>query len=191
MVRDQFAIARYYSIRDALDLIKACVVIAALAAASSFLLTRLEEAPRSIPILHFILLASGLLGARLLLRLRDARRETHPARSGRNVEHIVIIAASRLAWFFSKMVEELAPGDYQIVAILDERPQFKHRSLNGYPIVGSPADLEKVIADYAMHGVRIDKVVVAARARENATTWEEIRRACRAAEIASKSCRNG
>lgn len=177
-------IARYYSIRDALDLIKACVVIAALAAASSFLLTRLEEAPRSIPILHFILLASGLLGARLLLRLRDTRRETRPTQTGGIVEHIVIIAASRLAWFFSKMVEELAPGDYQIVAILDERPQFKHRSLNGYPIVGPPADLEKVIADYAMHGVRIDKVVVAARAREIADkTWEEISRVCRTAEI--------
>ena len=36
------------------------------------------------------------------------------------MEHVLIIGASRLAWFFSKMVEELAPGGYQIVAILDE-----------------------------------------------------------------------
>jgi hypothetical protein len=33
-------------------------------------LTRLSEAPRSISILHFMLLASGLLGIRILLRLR-------------------------------------------------------------------------------------------------------------------------
>src|SRR5579863_2067367 len=56
-------IARYYSIRDAFELIKACVLIAALTAVVSFALTRLQDAPRSIPILHFMLLASGLLGA--------------------------------------------------------------------------------------------------------------------------------
>ena len=33
-------------------------VLAALTAVASFLLTRLEEAPRSIPILHFLLLAA-------------------------------------------------------------------------------------------------------------------------------------
>src|SRR6202012_5758312 len=67
--------SRFYSIRDAFELTKACILVAALSAVASFVLTRLEEAPRSIPILHFLLLASGLLGARLLLRLSDTRRE--------------------------------------------------------------------------------------------------------------------
>jgi len=172
-------ISRYYSIRDAFELLKACVLIAALTAAVAFLFTRLDEAPRSIPILHFMLLASGLLGARFLLRLRDTHRETRAANTTRNVEHVVIIEASRLAWFFSKMVEELAPGGYQIVAILDERPKMKNRSLNGYPIVGAPAELEKVIADYAAHGVRIDKVVLAAQPDElSEVSWNEVTRVC-------------
>ena len=100
------------------------------------------------------------------------------------IEHVIIIEASRLAWFFSKMIEELAPGAYQIVAILDERPRLKHRSLNGYPIIGAPADLEKVIADYAMHGVRIDKVVVAAQPEDlSVRAWAEVGRVCRTLEI--------
>ncbi len=104
-------IARFYSIRDAFELIKACVLIAALTAVASFLLTRLEEAPRSLPILHFMLLASGLLGARILLRMRDTHRETRrPDHPVNKVEHVLIIEASRLAWFFSKMVEELGAG---------------------------------------------------------------------------------
>jgi lipopolysaccharide/colanic/teichoic acid biosynthesis glycosyltransferase len=178
-------IARFYSIRDAFELIKACVLIAALTAVASFVLTRLEEAPRSIPVLHFMFLASGLLGARVLLRLRDTRRHAGtPSALGQSVEHVVIIEASRLAWFFSKMVEELAPGRYQIVAILDERPALKHRSLNGYPIVGAPAELEKVIADYAAHGVRIDKVVVAAQPKDlSADAWDEVSRVCRTLDI--------
>jgi lipopolysaccharide/colanic/teichoic acid biosynthesis glycosyltransferase len=172
-------ISRFYSIRDAFELLKACVVIAALSAAAAFLFTRLEDAPRSIPILHFMLLASGLLGGRILLRLRETRRVTRTANAANKVEHVLIIEASRLAWFFSKMVEELAPSGYQIVAILDERPKLKHRSLNGYPIVGTPAELEKVIADYAAHGVRIDKVVLAAQPDElSEVSWNEVTRVC-------------
>jgi lipopolysaccharide/colanic/teichoic acid biosynthesis glycosyltransferase len=177
-------IARFYSIRDAWELLKACVLIAALSAVSSFVLTRLSDAPRSIPVLHFMLLASGLLGVRVLLRLRDTHRQARKTSPTQRIEHVIIIEASRLAWFFSKMIEELAPGAYQIVAILDERPRLKHRSLNGYPIIGAPADLEKVIADYAMHGVRIDKVVVAAQPEDlSVRAWAEVGRVCRTLEI--------
>jgi lipopolysaccharide/colanic/teichoic acid biosynthesis glycosyltransferase len=177
-------ISRFYSIRDAFELLKACVLIAALSAVTAFLLTRLEEAPRSIPVLHFLLLAAGLLGGRILLRLRETRRETRTPDPTKKVEHVLIIQASRLAWFFSKMVEELAPGGYQIVAILDERPRLKHRSLNGYPIIGAPTDLEKVVADYAMHGVRLDKVVLAAQPEDlSEIAWNEVSRVCHSLHI--------
>ena len=184
--RTSSPIARFYSIRDALELIKACVLIAALSAVATFLLTRLEEAPRSIPILHFMLLASGLLGARILLRLRDSHHEARVPNTAAKTEHVLIIEATRLAWFFSKMVEEVvAQGSHQIVAILDSRPKMKHRSLNGYPIVGAPEDLEKVIADYATHGVRIDTVVLAAQPDVLApAVWQEVSRACRDRNIA-------
>jgi lipopolysaccharide/colanic/teichoic acid biosynthesis glycosyltransferase len=182
--RTSSPISRFYSLRDGIELLKACVLIAALSAVATFLLTRLEEAPRSIPILHLMLLASGLLGIRLLLRLRDTRRETRRVEATHKVEHILIIGASRLAWFFSNMVEELTPGGYQIVAILDERSKLKHRSLNGYPIIGSPMDLEKVIADYAMHGVYIDNVVVAAQPDEiYLAARAEVRRVCESLKI--------
>jgi len=177
-------ISRYYSMRDAFELIKACVLIAALSAVATFLLTRLYEIPRSIPILHFMLLVFGLLGARVLLRLRETRRESRKANAKVKVEHVLIIGASRLAWFFSKMMEELAPGGYQIVAILDEDSKLRHRSLNGYPIIGAAADLEKVIADYGLHGVPIDKVVVAEQPEDlPEPAWNEICRVCETLNI--------
>jgi lipopolysaccharide/colanic/teichoic acid biosynthesis glycosyltransferase len=177
-------ISRFYSLRDAFELVKACVLIAALTAVASFLLTRLEEAPRSIPILHFLLLAAGLLGGRVLFRLRQSYRDTPPSQAANTVDHVVIIQASRLAWFFTKMVEELAPDRYRIVAILDDEPKLKHRSLNGYPIIGAPTDLEKIVADYAMHGVRIDKVVLAAQPQDLAPgSWEDVSYLCRKLNI--------
>jgi lipopolysaccharide/colanic/teichoic acid biosynthesis glycosyltransferase len=177
-------ISRFYSLRDAFELFKACVLIAALTAAASFLLTRLEEAPRSIPILHFLLLAAGLLGGRALSRLRQSHHTTPLSEAARNVDQVLVIQASRLAWFFIKMVEELAPDRYRIVAILDNEPKLKHRSLNGYPIIGAPADLEKIVADYAMHGVRIDKVVLAAQPQDlTPGAWENVTLLCRKLNI--------
>ena len=177
-------ISRFYSLRDAFELFKACVLIAALTAVASFLLTRLEEAPRSIPILQFLLLAAGLLGGRVLLRLRQSHRDAPLSQAADNVDHVLIIQASRLAWFFTKMVEELAPDRYRIVAILDDEPKLKHRSLNGYPIIGAPSDLEKIVADYAMHGVRIDKVVLAAQPQDLAPdSWDDLSRLCRELNI--------
>jgi lipopolysaccharide/colanic/teichoic acid biosynthesis glycosyltransferase len=82
------------------------------------------------------------------------------------------------------MVEELAPDRYRIVAILDDEPKLKHRSLNGYPIIGAPSDLEKIVADYAMHGVRIDKVVLAAQPQDLAPdSWDDVSRLCRKLDI--------
>jgi lipopolysaccharide/colanic/teichoic acid biosynthesis glycosyltransferase len=177
-------ISRFYSIRDASALLKACVLIAMLSSVVAFLLTRLEDAPRSIPILHLMLLTSGLLGARVILRLLNTRRETIAATNITEVEHVVIIAASRLAWFFTKMIEELAPGRYQIVAILDEQPKLKHRSLNGYPIIGGPLELDKVIADYAIHGVHVDKVILAARREDlRIASWNEVFHVCQTRNI--------
>lgn len=177
-------ISRFYSIRDALELLKACALVAALSAVILFLISRLEEAPRSIPILHFLALVSGLLAVRILARLSDGQREIVAPFASRAAQNVLIIQASRLAWFFSKMVEELAPGNFQIVAILDERPNMKLRSLNGYPIIGTPADLDKVVDDYAMHGVRIDQVVLAATPEElPAGTWDEISRLCQERRI--------
>ena len=177
-------LSRFYSIRDALELLKACALIAALSAVGAFLLTRLEDAPRSIPLLHFMLLASVLLGGRILLRLHATRRESTIGDLTGKMEHVLVVQASRLAWLFAKMVEELGPGGYQIVAILDERPQLQQRSLSGYPIIGGPMELEKAIVEYATHGVRIDSVLVAARPEEiSAGAWAEVRRVCGARRV--------
>jgi lipopolysaccharide/colanic/teichoic acid biosynthesis glycosyltransferase len=178
-------IFRYFSVRDALDLLKACVLIAALSAVCLFSLTRLDDAPRSIPVLHLFFLASGLLAARLLSRLRETRRESSLRKAPNSpVQHVLVVQATRLAWFFSKLVEELLPGEYQIVAVLDERPALRRRSLNGYPIVGSPAHIEKVIDEYGLHGIAIDRVVVGAKPEDiSLDVWEDVSSVCKARHI--------
>src|SRR5262249_10075336 len=45
--------------------------------------------------------------------------------------------------------------------VLDERPQFQFRSLNGHRIAGSPLHIAKIFDEYATHGVEIHRIVMA------------------------------
>jgi lipopolysaccharide/colanic/teichoic acid biosynthesis glycosyltransferase len=155
-------ISRFFSTRDAVEVVKACAISVALAGAFLFTFTRMEETPRSIPLIHFLVLTSGLVGGRSISRIRCRLRNAHKSHiAAQTVENIVVIGTSRLAWFFIKLVEELNPGESQIVAVLDERPQFQYRSLNGHRIAGSPQHISRIFDEYATHGIEIHKIVLA------------------------------
>ena len=84
---------------------------------------------------------------------------------------------SRLAWFYTKLVEEFCAGDSQVVALLDERPKLQHRSVNGHLIAGSPLHIFKIFDEYALHGVEINKIAIAIPVGEiSGDAWIEITR---------------
>src|SRR5258708_23879467 len=132
-------ISQFFSARDAVEVAKACSISVAIAGAFLFTFTRMEETPRSVPFLHFLVLATGLIAGRNIARTRHRWREPlKPESMAEPVENIIIVGTSRLAWFYSKLVEEFADGESRIIALLDERPRFRNRSLNGYFVAGAP-----------------------------------------------------
>jgi len=178
-------IPTFFSVHDALTITQACLTAVALAAAILFVFTRLEDAPRSVPIIHFFVLTGGLVAERAVARLVATRRaKSISLIDCQDIENILVIGASRLAWFFSKMLEEFSSHERRIVSILDERPWLYNRTLNGFSIIGSPANLSKIIDEYATHGIEIGKVVIAEH-RESLknTSWEEISKTCSAKNI--------
>ena len=54
----------FFSMRDAITVAAACLTAVALTTVILFIFTRLDEAPRSIPIMHFLILGFGLIGVR-------------------------------------------------------------------------------------------------------------------------------
>lgn len=178
-------LSSFFSMRDALAVAGACVIAVALTTVVLFVFTRLDEAPRSIPVIHFLILVFGLVGVRAWSRLRARQRAPQDYQPHCNQpETILVIGATRLAWFFSMMVEELCPADRRIVAILDERPQLINRTLNGYSVVGSPENLTAIADEYATHGVEINKVVVAELPRDmTEKAQNDVRAACEAKNI--------
>lgn len=177
-------ISGFFSAHDAFVVAQACLISVALTAVFLFTFTRLYDAPRSIPILHFFILSSGLFGGRALVRVTTKRANNNAYSSCCAFENVLIIEASRLAWFFTKMVEELSFNGIRIVAVLDARPSFHNRSINGYSIVGPPAHLEKIIDEYAIHGVQIHRIVIATQPDSvTGTSFSEIREICKSRNI--------
>lgn len=178
-------ISRYFSVNDALSVIKASLTTVALAAVVTFTFTRLDDAPRSVPLIHFIILSGGLIAWRTGIRLLSTREsiQSPPVRC-QEIENILVIGATRLAWFFVKMLDEFAASESRVLALLDERPELQGRTLNGYQIVGSPMSLSKLMNEYASHGIDIGKVVIAANPHDlTGAVWVEIRSACSARNV--------
>lgn len=175
----------FFSSHDAFTIAKASVTAVALTAVLLFTVTRLNQAPRSIPIIHVLLLTAGLVGVRAWnrwARTRATSANYHQASD--KLEAVIVVGATRLAWFYSMMVDELSSEQRRIVGVVDERSQLLHRTLNGYAIIGLPAELPKIIDEYATHGVEINKVVVAEHPRDLAEkTRNDIQAVCEAKSI--------
>jgi lipopolysaccharide/colanic/teichoic acid biosynthesis glycosyltransferase len=171
-------LSRFFSAPDAVEVAKACLISVSIAGAFLFTFSRMDETPRSVPLIHFFALATSLIAGRSISRIRHRRRDMDRHKSiSDTVENIVIVGTSRLAWFYSKLVEEFAHGESRIVALLDERLRFKHRSVNGYLIVGSPLHASKIFDEYATHGVEIHKIVIAIPPESlSKLAWGEISR---------------
>jgi lipopolysaccharide/colanic/teichoic acid biosynthesis glycosyltransferase len=177
--------SRFFSAGDALEVAKACIISVSIAGAFLFTFTRMDETPRSIPLIHYFVLAGGLIAGRSVARIRRGWRDARkPDTMSGPVENIVIIGTTRLAWFYTKLVEELAAGEAQVVALLDERPKFQNRSLNGHAIAGSPLHIFKIFDEYALHGVEINRIAVAIPPEEvSGDAWLEIARIARERSI--------
>ena len=150
-----------------------------------FVFTRLDDAPRSVPLIHFLVLGGGLIGVRAIARFKNTQDRAEIGQPHfEEIENILIVGATRPARFFIAMVEEFAFYDRRIVAILDENPSLRNRTLNGYSIVGSPSNLSRVIDEYVTHGVEIGKVVVATHPKDlTGATWIDVCEACKARDI--------
>ena len=176
--------SRFFSAPDAVEVAKACLMSVAVAGALLFTFTRMDETPRAVPLIHFFVLTTGLIAGRSIARIQHRRREARKHESI-SVENIVIVGVSRLGWFYSKLVEEFANGEWRIIALLDERARLQHRSLNGYLIAGSPSHASNIFDEYAAHGVEIHKIVVAILPEDlSSAAWREIKRISKQRRIA-------
>jgi lipopolysaccharide/colanic/teichoic acid biosynthesis glycosyltransferase len=157
--RLQDGMKRYFSVHDALDVIKAVGFAELLICLALFNVTRLEGIPRSTLLIHGLLFAAGLVAIRAFARLLEldpqVSNQTHATS-----EHIIVVGSNQLASLFIKLVSAGSPAQ-RVVGVLDDSRATIGRAICGVPIIGAPDALSTVIDEFAVHGVEVDRVIVA------------------------------
>jgi len=177
-------VSRYFSVHDALNIVKAVVCAALITSVVLFTLNRLEGIPRSTPVLHALILAAGLLSARTLMLLWHNKGQATERVDHSAVEHIIMIGSTRLSSLYMKFLQALDPFHRRFIAVLDHQQDLIGRAMCGVPIFASAKYLERVIEDFVVHGIRIDRVMIGGD--ENLLPQEELNvvlRVCAQREI--------
>lgn len=154
-------LSRFFSFEDVKQIVKAAAAATLITSVLAFTLMRLDQIPRSMPLLHFVLLTAGLVGTRGA-RAEHFRRMDNPRSLLANeaFENVLLVGATRMATLYIRMLGCMPGHRQRIIAVLDDNPRLKGRSICGLPVVGGLAKAESVLTEYATHGVVIHRVVV-------------------------------
>jgi lipopolysaccharide/colanic/teichoic acid biosynthesis glycosyltransferase len=125
-----------------------------------FTLTRLEGIPRSTPVMQGLVLAAGLLLSRGVMALWDRDEPQAQPVDHSTAEHIIMIGSSRLTSLYIKLLQAHAPAQRHVIAVLDDNQRLFGRTMCGVPVVGSSDQLDAVVEEFAVHGIRTDRVII-------------------------------
>jgi len=158
--RIQHGITPHFSVHDALDVIEAVIFAELMICVVLFSITRLDGIPRSIPLIHGLLLAAGLLAIRMFTRLAHSEA-AEPLDYYDSRERIILIGANRFASYFIKMLHAYTPQKQRVIAILEENESMIGQSISGVQVLGAPRQLDAMIREFAIHGVGVERIVIA------------------------------
>lgn len=153
-------IARYFSVHDAISIVKAVAAAGLTTSLILFTLTRLEGIPRTTPILHVLILAAGLLITRNVKMVFDKPGQSANHNDPSTIEHIIMIGSSSLTSLYINLLRAYSPAQRHVIAILDDDQKLLGRAMCGVPVVASSKQLDAVIDEFAVHGVRTDRIII-------------------------------
>ncbi len=148
-------IAHYFSVHGTLDIIKAVAFAELATCVVLFVATRLDGIPRSTPIIHGLILVTGLIASRMFLRIGAGGEDR--LQCGR----IILIGANRFSSYFIKLLNAYAPDQQRIIALLDDSAATIGRTISGVRVLGPPQHLGAVIDEFVVHGIRTEQVIIA------------------------------
>src|SRR5262249_29798560 len=133
----------------------------------TFAVNRLEAIARSLPILQAVLIVGVLISARVAARQwfqRKACRAAQPQAHSRPRETVLEPGVNAVNELFLQSVREIAPHQIEVAGVITEDSMLRGRTIQQRPILGTIDELSKVLGSLQVHGVAIDRIVVATAA---------------------------
>ena len=162
------SIWRFSGMHDYLRVAGVLTAISVGAVSLSFAYHRLEGVARSLPFLQVLVGTAVLVGARVLHRLSHAKQQGRrksmipPQLPAQSTElTVLVLGVTRLTEAYMQALAELAPGRVNVAGMLCIRDRQVGRLVSRYPILGMANDVESVVDTLEVHGVKVDRIVVA------------------------------
>lgn len=155
---------RYASVDDLLSIARAVTVLVLVYLPAVFLMTRLEDFPRSVMIINWFVLLSLLGGPRFLYRLfKDGRVDLALRRRGRSLVPVVLVGAGDEADLFIRAMARNPDASYQVVGVIDDKGGRIGRRIHRVPVYGGLDDIEDVVTDLEHRGERPQRLILTRR----------------------------
>ncbi len=168
---------RYSSVVDYLRIVALTTVIVLLAVGAIFAYSRLDGVPRALPLLQGVLIVGALVSARICVRLSHLRRSVvgGPEFYATDaVESILVIGVNAIADLFLRSIQEVAPHKIRIAGVLSEDSMQGRRCVQQNEILGGAEELPAILARLEVHGVIVDRIIIAARVEKLSQRAKEL-----------------
>ena len=149
------SLPKYASLDTLIAVARSCTVAVALSALIIFLVWRGTSFPRSVPLIHWMLMFLALSGVRMLPRL--GRYQTLiPLRAARADRIPVLVYGAGDAG--ALVVREMLTGRntaYWPVGFIDDDPAKQGRTVHSRPVLGTGADLQRIASEGSVQEVLV------------------------------------
>jgi FlaA1/EpsC-like NDP-sugar epimerase len=151
---------RFASFPDLARITRAATLIVLIHLAAMFVITRLEDFPRSALLIAWFVLILLLAGPRILYRLAKDGRFDLAAGDGDpgRVPVLLIGAGAEAERFIEASERQGAP--YRVVGLVDETGTRRGRALRGIEVLGDLAELDLLVEQLAARDRRPQRLVV-------------------------------
>ncbi len=160
------AVWRFSAVTDYLKILAATALVVGGAVAFAFSFNRLEGVPRSLPILQAMLIPFALIGVRMIRRVSRSvgeRRteEPHLPHAAPGYNNVLVIGLGGVTNLYLRAASQYARHRVRIAGLVSEDPRLVGHVVSGKKILGLLADLSSLLRDLEIHGVVINRIVVA------------------------------
>ena len=151
----------YASLNDLIAIAKAVSLAILVFLPILFILTRLEDVPRSAILLNWPLLVVLLAAPRFLYRaLKDGNLSVAFERDGHRVP-VLLAGVSDVAETFIRQMSRAPNAGYRVVGIVDQSAERVGRDIRGVRVLGTLADIPALVDRLAARNRRPQRLIIA------------------------------
>jgi len=158
---------RYTAVADYFQIIVLTALAIVLALVLTFALDRLQPVARSLPAVQGGLIVSILIAARSAARFwhtRQIHANGNGRADGQPHETVLVVGVNTLTELFLLSAKEFASQRVQVAGVLAEDPSMRGRVIQQKPVLGTVEELQDILQTLEVHGLAIDRIVVATAA---------------------------